>query len=229
MKASGLASSLGFSTVSSPTSKLYCACQAFFRGYESHGLSSFTGRSSTSRTLRVTRVRPWTIAVAANRVSTTGRVRPAANSPHRRATARSTSKILPAKLASTSSDHSKVRSDLIGSVSFTLKAPLRISPNVRTLRYSAELCRGRRKSRTSGSGSLRPVSESTLVSSRNRSAELTGGLPGRSPDLVRRGTHPHHQRCPAHSAASHAHRDVATRDGGIQRSTTQQHTPRHAS
>lgn len=80
------------------------------------------------RDFRMTKVRPWLIAVAATNISITGRLRLADNSPQRRAVAASIGSTRSAKVVSMPSTQAPSWSAASGSVRRLAATPLRNSP-----------------------------------------------------------------------------------------------------
>ena len=164
-----------------PTSTVVCADQP------TNGFTTGTPVRTTSFTFRVASVRPWTLAVAARRPSTTGRGSGTFSRPHSSAIARSTGRIrLPCARTSRRSQRSNAAAAR-RSRRRMLSIPRRISPTVRTLR--------RMESGSSDSNHLltrelprTPFRSSarTLVSSRN----FTAAPSVRSPSAGQ-NRHPH--------------------------------------
>src|SRR5690606_13657112 len=99
-----------------------------------NGLRMRAPRPSTSAPLRVTRVRPLTLAVAASRPSTTGTGRMALIRPHSCETALSMRRMRPSKASSMSPSHRSRAAALSGSRWRRRSMPLRISPITSVLR-----------------------------------------------------------------------------------------------
>jgi hypothetical protein len=113
----------------------------------------------------------------AGSISMTGRLRPADNSPHRKAIAESMGKIRSAKSVTMPSTHIASPLDATGSVRLFKATPLRSSPNVKTLRNSSSEPTADKNATTPASGRDLRVSEMTFVSRRytcHRNSKLDG-------------------------------------------------------
>lgn len=127
---------------------------------------------ATSSVFLVTRVRSCTTAVAAIRVSITGQVRSAANSPQRWSTAASTGMTLSANFCSIPSTQSAIRVAVPGSARRLISTPFLSSPKVSALMNRLDSGQRSKKFKTYGSGPDFLVSETTFVSSKYRARTI---------------------------------------------------------
>lgn len=152
--------------------------------YSVHGFSSFTLMPCKSRVFRVTNVMPRKLAVAASKVSITGRGRSADHSPQTRAAAASMPSRWSAKLYSSPSTHEPSTFAAAGSIRFFAATPFRNSPSVSTLMYRTDDSTDCRNATTPRFVFFLRVSLKTLVSSRYSVRWLTDQSPGQYHDLL---------------------------------------------